>query len=56
MVRHLPAAALTAYARSDDRTNILSAGYQMHLRKPIDPDQLVAAVVSLVQGRQRADA
>jgi signal transduction histidine kinase/ActR/RegA family two-component response regulator len=53
-IRHLPAAALTAYARADDRSNILNAGFQMHLRKPIDPDQLVAAVISLLEGSAAA--
>jgi PAS domain S-box-containing protein len=40
----VPAAALTAYARSEDRTRALRAGFQMHLAKPIDPGELLAAV------------
>ncbi len=44
---HLPAAALTAYARAEDRTKALGAGFQMHLPKPIDPSDLVAVVASL---------
>ena len=32
-----PAAALTAYARSQDRVTSLASGYQLHLVKPIDP-------------------
>jgi CheY-like chemotaxis protein len=43
----VPAAALTAYARSEDRTRALRAGFQMHLAKPIDPDELVASVKAL---------
>ncbi len=43
----LPAIALTAYARSDDRRNILLAGFQMHLTKPVDAAELVAVVASL---------
>jgi len=41
---NVPAAALTAYARSEDRTRALRSGFQMHLAKPIDPAELVAAV------------
>jgi PAS domain S-box-containing protein len=46
-LRNLPAAALTAYARSEDRTRALKQGFQMHLAKPIDPAELVAAVAAL---------
>ncbi len=42
-----PAVALTAFARSEDRTRAMLAGYQMHLSKPIEPQELVAAVRSL---------
>jgi CheY-like chemotaxis protein len=48
-VRSLPAAALTAYARSEDRTRALRQGFQVHLAKPIDPSELVAAVASLIR-------
>lgn len=43
----IPAAALTAFAREEDRAAALSAGYQMHLTKPIDAGTLVAAVAML---------
>jgi len=46
-VRRVPAAALTAYARSEDRIKALRSGFQMHLAKPIDPVQLTAAVAEL---------
>ena len=49
LVRHIPAAALTAYARSDDRVKALRAGFQIHLAKPIDPTELVTAVAALAQ-------
>lgn len=53
-VRNLPAAALTAYARSEDRTRILRSGFQLHLAKPIDPGELMAATASLAtQARGR---
>lgn len=50
-VRGIPVAALTAYARSEDRTRALRAGFQMHLSKPIDPAELVAAVSTLARRR-----
>jgi CheY-like chemotaxis protein len=43
----IPAAALTAFARDEDRQEALQAGFQMHLTKPIDAGALVAAVASL---------
>jgi CheY-like chemotaxis protein len=49
MVRRVPAAALTAYARSEDRVKALRAGFQIHLAKPIDPTELVTAVAALAR-------
>lgn len=43
----IPAIALTAYAREEDRTKVLLAGFQQHLPKPVSPEQLVAVVASL---------
>ena len=43
----IPAAALTAYARSSDRLRVLSAGFQAHLPKPAEPAELVTLVASL---------
>lgn len=45
--RHLPAAALTAYARPQDRDLALQAGYQRYLAKPVEPRDLVATVAEL---------
>jgi signal transduction histidine kinase/ActR/RegA family two-component response regulator len=42
-----PAAALTAYARDEDRTRALAAGYQLHIAKPFSPGDLIAAVSDL---------
>jgi CheY-like chemotaxis protein len=44
----LPAIALTAFARPEDRREALLAGYQMHLSKPVDPQELRATAASLV--------
>jgi CheY-like chemotaxis protein len=46
--RRLPAAALTALARPEDRERSLQAGFQRHLAKPIDPGDLIEAVSELV--------
>ena len=42
-----PALALTAYARTEDRHNIILAGFQMHLAKPVEVAELLASVASL---------
>ena len=43
----IPAVAVTAYTRAEDRVRALAAGFQMHVAKPIDPDELIAVVASL---------
>ena len=48
-LRDIPAAALTAYARAEDRMKALQSGFQMHLAKPVDPAELVVAVGSLTR-------
>jgi CheY-like chemotaxis protein len=53
----IPAIALTAYARSEDRTRAFRAGYQAHLAKPIEPAELVATIASfaeLIEARRRS--
>ncbi|HEY6214642.1 MAG TPA: PAS domain S-box protein [Vicinamibacterales bacterium] len=52
-VREIPAAALTAYARSEDRAKTLQSGFEMHLAKPIDPVELASAVKALSRRRSR---
>jgi CheY-like chemotaxis protein len=44
----VPAIALTAYARAEDRQRALIAGFQMHLSKPVEPRELIAGIASLV--------
>ena len=48
-----PAIALTGYVTPEDGARLLGAGFQMHLRKPIDPSDVVAAVASLVPAEGR---
>jgi len=45
----VPAVALTAFARSEDRRRAIGAGFQMHLAKPVEPAELVTAVASLAK-------
>ncbi|MFC5512763.1 ATP-binding protein [Massilia jejuensis] len=52
----LPAVALTAFARSEDRLRALEAGFSSHISKPVEPSELIDVVGSLVRprtGRQR---
>ncbi len=44
----IPAVALTAYARAEDRTRSLLAGFQSHVPKPAEPTELLAVIAALV--------
>ena len=48
-----PAVALTGYPRVEDRARALEAGFQMHVPKPVHPNEL-AAVVAALAGRTEA--
>jgi signal transduction histidine kinase/ActR/RegA family two-component response regulator len=45
----IPAVALTAYARAEDRMQALSAGYSMHVPKPVEPAELAVVIASLTR-------
>jgi CheY-like chemotaxis protein len=47
--RDIPAIALTAYARAEDRDNALRAGFDAHAPKPVDPASLIATVARLAK-------
>jgi hypothetical protein len=47
--RSLPVVAVTAYGRVEDRIRLLSAGFNMHLPKPLDPSELIAVILSLAR-------
>jgi CheY-like chemotaxis protein len=49
----IPAAALTAFARSEDRTKALQNGFEIHLAKPVDPGELAASVATLARRSRR---
>jgi CheY-like chemotaxis protein len=46
--KELPAVALTAFARAEDRRRALLAGFQVHVSKPVEPGELVATIASLL--------
>jgi signal transduction histidine kinase/ActR/RegA family two-component response regulator len=46
-----PAIALTAYTRTEDRARALSAGYNLHVGKPVNPQELILAVMQLSRHR-----
>jgi CheY-like chemotaxis protein len=48
---HVPAVALTAYARTEDRLRALRAGFQLHLSKPVLPAELATVVATLASRR-----
>ena len=45
----LPAIALTGYARMEDRTDVLAAGFQAHVPKPVQPAELIAAIAAVAR-------
>jgi ATP-binding cassette subfamily B protein len=52
--RRIPAIALTGYGGAENRTRALLAGFQMHLTKPVEPSELIAAARSLMAQRRAA--
>jgi CheY-like chemotaxis protein/anti-sigma regulatory factor (Ser/Thr protein kinase) len=51
----IPAAAVTAHAREDERDRALAAGFQMHLAKPIQPTVLARAVATLAREKRASE-
>jgi ATP-binding cassette subfamily B protein len=49
LVERVPAIALTGHAEAEDRTRALMAGFQIHLAKPVAPNELLAAIESLLK-------
>src|SRR5207253_307730 len=47
----LPAVALTAYARSEDRERALAEGFHAHVAKPLEPSELLTVVASLCESK-----
>jgi CheY-like chemotaxis protein len=53
--QNLPAIALTALARPQDRRRALLAGYQMHMAKPVDASELTTAIAALIGLTEQID-
>ena len=53
VVRTIPAVAVTGRAESEARARVLESGFEIYLPKPVDPDELVAAVVGLARRGKR---
>ena len=49
----IPAIALTAYARAEDRTRLMRAGFDMHVSKPVEPSELVTVLATVLRSRAR---
>jgi signal transduction histidine kinase/CheY-like chemotaxis protein len=49
---HLPAVALTAYGRVEDRVEVFASGFDSHVVKPVDPAELAAIIKRLVEARR----
>lgn len=47
-LQHIPALALTAFAQREDRIRALTAGFQMHLTKPVAPEELIVVIDTMV--------
>ena len=48
LVRGVPLVAMTAYARAEDRRRVLAAGFDRHVAKPIEPEELVEALAAVI--------
>ena len=46
---NIPAIALTAFVRPEDRKRALQSGFQSHVAKPVDPSELIASIASFAQ-------
>jgi DNA-binding response OmpR family regulator len=49
----VPAIVVSAFANTDDQSRALSAGYQLHVAKPVEPSELIAAVAALLRSKAR---
>lgn len=52
--RDIPLVAMTAYARAEDRRRVLAAGFDRHVAKPIEPDELVEALAAVIEHGRRS--
>jgi len=52
----VPAVAMTAFARPEDRTQAMMSGFQLHLAKPVEPADLIAVVANLMGRSENTQA
>jgi len=52
---YTPAVALTAYGRVEDRVSALKAGFQIHVAKPVDPDELAIVILGFIKPLNRGE-
>jgi PAS domain S-box-containing protein len=52
---YTPAVALTAYGRVEDRVSALRAGFQIHVAKPVDPDELAIVILGFIKPQNRGE-
>jgi PAS domain S-box-containing protein len=52
---YTPAVALTAYGRVEDRVSALKAGFQIHVAKPVDPDELAIVILGFIKPQNRGE-
>lgn len=50
---HVPAIVVSAHANSDDQARALAAGYELHVAKPVEPSELVAAVAAVLRSKTK---
>jgi CheY-like chemotaxis protein len=48
-VARLPAMALTAYARAEERAQAFAAGFQSHITKPVEPAELIVTIARMME-------
>ena len=54
-LRSLPAIALSAFARAEDQQRALENGFQLHLAKPVNPEELVTSITTVLQQSDRSN-
>jgi CheY-like chemotaxis protein len=55
-LKNIPAIALSAFARPEDRQHAMQSGYQVHLSKPVNPEELVASIASILEKNGNGDS
>ena len=54
-VARLPAMALTAYARAEERAQAFAAGFQSHMTKPVEPAELIVTIARMLEEAEQTE-